>query len=138
MATGAESALYLGQNVQKRYQIHWKDGRTAVLVVGQAGQWLPFYATFITESNVHTFIVDNTNIYRAFLEAALPYLAGQTNEPPVAMHELMETELAALAAEASRLNGGGRVFLSDIPEGVHFDGKEFAHSYRLSKYPTKK
>lgn len=136
---GIESVEFLGENVQKRYQLKWKDGRVAVLVVGQAGQWLPFYATLVTDIKVETFVVDNSRIYRALLEAVLPYLSGQTDVPPVVMNELMEAELAAMAAKISRNNGGGCVSLGDVTEKFEgFDGAEFARDYRLSRYPEKK
>ena len=136
MGSGAQGVQHLGEGVQRRIRVNWADGRIGVLVVGAAKAWIPFYASVATERKAAQYIADNTHLYRALLEATLPYLAGETDEPPLPMHELIEPELCALAAMRSWRNGGEEVLLSDLSEADEgYDGGAFAVSYRKSRYP---
>ncbi len=76
MGPGIHSVQHLGQGVQHRILVNWQDGRSALLVIGAAASWLPFYATVVTERSCHQYQADSAKLYRALLEAALPYLAG--------------------------------------------------------------
>ncbi|MCY3024679.1 MAG: Gfo/Idh/MocA family oxidoreductase [Planctomycetota bacterium] len=136
MGTGAVSVRHLGGGAQRRVQIVWPDGRMGLVVTGAAAEWLPFYATIVTERTIAQFQVDSGKLYRALLEAVLPYLAGETDKPPAPMPELVEPELWALAARKSWLNGDREVLLSELTEADGgYDAKAFANEYRKSKYP---
>ena len=136
MGPGARSVQHLGQGAQRRVRINWPDGRVGILVIGKSDQWLPFYASIATACSTHQFVVDNSLIYRSLLEVALPYLAGQTDQPPFTMAELVEPELCALAARQSWLDADHEVLLDELDGAAPgYDGKAFAEEYRLSRYP---
>jgi predicted dehydrogenase len=135
MGPGIRSVRYLGASGLKHLQLTWTDGRLGYLAVGE-GSSLPFHATVITDRAVRQFTCDTKTLYRKLLEAVLPYLAGQTDEPPYSMKDLLEPELAALAARQSWLRGGADVFLSDLSmDDEGYDGEVFAWGYRRAKYP---
>ena len=137
MGPGARSVRHLGKGVQRRIEVKWDDGRMGLLVVGKAETWIPFYASVSTERSCVQFEAKGENLYRALLEATLPYLSGQTDEPPVAMRGLIEPELCALAARKSWLNDDRHVPLSELAdEDGGYDGAAFAGEYRKSKYPS--
>jgi hypothetical protein len=104
------------------------------LVIGAAAGWIPFYASAITEKSCVHGVADSGKLYRALLEATLPYLAGETDTPPVPMDELIEPELCALAARQSWLRGDGEVRLDELSE-EGYDGAAFAVGYRKARYP---
>ena len=135
MGAGIQSVQWLGTSLQKQIKISWKDGRVAILAVGSVGGgWLPFHLTAITEKNVAQLVPDNSSLYRPLLEACLPYMAGQTDEAPLAMTELVEPEMAALAARQSWLNGGKTIYLSDLKHNDEgYDGTQFAREYRRAR-----
>jgi RNA polymerase sigma factor (sigma-70 family) len=122
LGAGIRSVKHLGKGVQRRIQVNWTDGRTGLLIVGQAAAWMPFYATIATQKSVTQYIADSGKLYRALLEATLPFLSGQTDTPPAPMDELVEAELCALAARKSWLEGDREVALSEltgiIPEEI--------------------
>ncbi|MCK4276017.1 MAG: Gfo/Idh/MocA family oxidoreductase [Phycisphaerae bacterium] len=137
MGTGAASIRHLGKSVQRRIQIDYGDGRTGLIVIGETAKWLPFYTTIVTQNQVAYFKADAKKLYRSQLEAVLPYLSGETEEPPIAMDELIEPELWALAARRSWTEGDRAVELSELTEEDDgYDGAEFADEYRKSKYPS--
>ena len=134
MGPGARSVQHLGCGAQRRVQIHWPDGRLGILVIGASDKWLPFHASIVTACSTHQFIVDNGRIYRALLAAVLPYLAGETAQPPIPMDELLEPERCALAARQSWQNGDSEVALAALaPNDPGYDGAAFAEFYRQSK-----
>lgn len=136
MGPGAERVRHLGKDVQRRIQVTWEDGRTGFLVVGPAPNYMPFYATIVTEKGVTHFQADSSRLYRALLTATLPYLAGETDTPPAPMEALVEPELIALAARFSWLNDDREVRLDELPASdPGYDGEEFAAGYRKAKYP---
>ncbi|HTL28708.1 MAG TPA: Gfo/Idh/MocA family oxidoreductase [Tepidisphaeraceae bacterium] len=96
---GAKSVRHLGKGVQRRLQVKYGDGREGILVIGQTAAWLPFHATIVTERSATQYIADAGKLYRALLEATLPYLAGETDRPPLDPDALIEPELCALAAQ---------------------------------------
>jgi len=136
MGAGAVRVRHLGQGVQRRIRISWPDGRIGLLVVGATPQWLPFYTTVTTERAVAQYQADSSRLYRALLEATLPYLAGQTDRPPIPVQELIEPELWALAARRSWREGDREVLLAELAEDDEgYDGKAFAREYRRKRYP---
>lgn len=136
MGPGVRSVQHLGQSVQRRIRVNWPDGRMGLLVIGTAAAWMPFYATVVTEKTVAQYQADAGKLYRALLEAVLPYLAGETDRPPVPMEALIEPELCALAARKSWLEGDREVFLAELcEEDEGYDGETFAEEYRKAKYP---
>lgn len=129
------SVRYLGASGQKHLQLRWADGRLGYLAIGQ-GAWLPFHVTAVSDKGVRQLTCDTATLYRGLLEAVLPYLSGQTDEPPHPMAALLEPELAALAARQSWLRGGAEVFLGDLSlDDEGYDGELFAWGYRRAKYP---
>jgi hypothetical protein len=126
---------HLGEGVQRRLQVIWADGRMAFMTIGPAG-YLPFYVTLVTEKGVSHLKPEAGKLYRALLETALPYLAGETDSPPVPMEALIEPELCALAARQSWQEGDRTVLLSELSEAdMGYDGAEFAVGYRKMRYP---
>lgn len=135
LGPGIASVRHLGQGVQRRVQVNWSDGRMGLLAIGRQAASLPFHAAIVTERSMRHVLVDSNEIYAAMLEAVLPYLAGETASPPVPMRELIEPELAAIAARESWQNGGREVRLEDVKDaGSGYDGAEFAAEYKRSKY----
>jgi Oxidoreductase family, NAD-binding Rossmann fold len=133
MGPGIQSVRYLGSSNQKQLMLEWADGRVALMTVGK-NEWLPFNITAVTDKNVYQLSVDNSKIYRSLLEAELPYLTGITDIPPLAIDEIMEPELAAIAARQSWLNDGQKVFLSDLrQDDPGYDGDQFALEYRRAR-----
>ena len=75
-------------------------------------------------------------LYRALLERTLPYLAGETDTPPTPIHDLLEPELAALAARQSWLHGDREVALGELAGSDGYDGAAFGVEYRRARYPN--
>jgi hypothetical protein len=136
LGTGASSVQSLGKGVQRRIQINWDDGRSGILVVGQAEAYLPFYALITTEKGVSYLQADNKPLYRALLEKTLPYLAGEVQEPPNPHTSQQEPERWALAARVSWLNENAVIRLDALESAdPGYDGAHFAEGYRKSRYP---
>jgi len=74
-------------------------------------------------------------LYRALLEATLPYLSGAVASPPVPIDELVEPELCALAARRSWLEGDRVVGLDELDMDDGYDGAVFAAEYKKARYP---
>jgi len=136
LGPGIVSVRHLGGTGQRHIQMTWADGRTGVIAIGKTDAWLPFYATVVTERAVHQFTADTRDLYRGLLRVALPYLGG--NSPaPVAMDDLVECELCALAAKLSWENGDREVTLAEARGSVaSYNGAEFAVGYRRQRYPN--
>ena len=134
LGSGVKSVRHLGVNGQRRIQITYTDGRLGFLAVGRAG-WIPFYATIVTESQVAQLTIDSNHLYRALLEAALPYLDGKTGTPPLPMRDLILPELAALAARQSWLRGDEEVEIAELADDEGYDGLALENEYREMKYP---
>lgn len=133
MGPGIQSVQFICESKQKNILIRWADGRVAFLTIGKA-VWLPFSVTAVTDKNIFMTSTDNTIIYNSLLEAQLPYLSGKTDEPPLSIEEILEPELAAMAARVSWLNNGQQVFLTDLCEKMAgYDGNQFAREYRRSR-----
>jgi len=78
-------------------------------------------------------------VFRQSLEACLPYLAGKTDQPPVPVENLIEPELAAVAALVSWSNGDVTVPLAELHEDhTGYNGAAFAREYRQQKYSAQR
>ncbi|MBM3493168.1 MAG: oxidoreductase [Armatimonadetes bacterium] len=126
---------HLGGRPQRHVQIVWPDLRTGYVFVGKVEGWLPFHATVVTERGVTQFTADSGKLYRALLEACLPYLAGDTDTPPIPLDELLEPERWAIAARASWTGRDDWVPVNDADPDDGFYGAEFAREYKLMRYP---
>jgi hypothetical protein len=135
MGAGIRSVRHLRAGPQRRIQINWNDDRVAFLTIGDAS-YIPFYATLVTAKGVTHLMPEAGKLYRALLEATLPYLAGETSASPLPIEVLIEPELCALAARKSWLNGDAEVRLSDLSEEDDgYNGATFAAGYRKMRYP---
>jgi len=134
MGSGVASAQYLGFSGQRNVKITWKDGRIGLLTIGK-NAWLPFRIMVVTSKK--TEFIDGSageSPYRSLLVAQLPYLTGQVDAPPIALPELVEPELAALAARVSWMNHGQEVFVDDLRlDEPGYDGTQFALGYRRAR-----
>ncbi|MDI4647710.1 Gfo/Idh/MocA family oxidoreductase [Cohnella hashimotonis] len=135
MGPGIESVRSAGAHIQHQVELVWRDGRRAFLSIGETAGYLPFYATIVSEREVRHIQVDADRLYRSFLAAALPDLAGEstTLSPFPPLGELLEAELAALAARRSLLEGGRAVALEEaaVSSEPGYDGAAFAAQYRM-------
>jgi hypothetical protein len=80
--------------------------------------------------------IDNMKVYRAMLEAVMPWFCDTTGKlpPPLAADELLEPELAAIAARRSWQRNGERVLISDLRmDDDGYDGYAFARGYRRAR-----
>lgn len=137
LGADAVSVQHIGGRTQGRVLVRWDDGRLGVLVVGATPKWLPFHASIVTDQGVHQFISDPAQLYRAFLGAVMPFLSGETDQPPCPPDSWLAPERWALAAQASCRDGGRVVDLDDIGmDAPAHDGRAFAHSYRTLRYPA--
>ena len=134
LGPGVQSAQCLGGTRQKHIKITWQTGQVAILAVGTVDKWLPFHLTAITNKNVAQLKPEGGSLYRPLLEACLPYMTGKVATPPLPMAQLLEPELAAMAARQSWLNGGQVVNLSDLRhDDAGYDGTQFALGYRRAR-----
>ena len=137
LGPGIRRVRHLGCAVQRRIEAVWTDGRIGLLAVGKADTYLPMYATILTPNGVTHLQPDSSQLYRALLEATLPYLAGETDAPPVPFDTLIEPELCALAARHSWRNGDREVSLAELSDDdPGYDGAAFAIEYRKARYPN--
>jgi hypothetical protein len=133
MGPGVCSVRCLGSHVQRQVELVWKDGRRGVVTIGKTKGYLPMYATVVTETDVTQFQADFSKLYRSLLQECLPYLDGIA-PPPLPLSQMMEAEMAAIAAKMSWQQGGRDVLLSDIPlSEPGYDGYRFGTEYRLQK-----
>lgn len=133
MGPGAESVRWLCGNRQDRIEVRWPEDRVGFLAVGSPDPpaWMPFHATVVTQKGVTQLMPDAKKLYRAMLETVLPYLAGETDDAPVAIDALLETERIALAAKQSQVSDGAPVRLDALdPRLATHDGAAFAAAYR--------
>ncbi len=134
LGPGIRCVRHLGKGVQRHIEVTWMDGTFGFLVVGKMDGWIPFHADIITDKGVTQFVADSANLYRALLERVLPYLAGETDEPPVSIDALVEPELCALAAKYSWMNGDEIVTLEELADAdVSYDGAAFAEEYAAAR-----
>lgn len=141
MGTGAApvSVQHLGSGRQRRVRVDWADGRAGFIVVGPMSKWLPFAATVVTDQQIAQITADTTTLYRSLLEVAMPYLASQTDEPPLPMAELVLPERCAIAARTSWMQGDRVVRLDEPAENyASYDGNAFAQEYRQQQLAKQK
>lgn len=135
---GVKQVRHLGTSGQQQVEFTWADGRKGIVSVGKTSGYLPFYANVVTQKKVDYIQVDNGKLYQALLEKILQYFAEET-AAPLPLEQLVEVELAAIAAKLSLERQGQPVLLSDIPESYEgYDGAAFAVQYKELKYPTVK
>jgi hypothetical protein len=136
LGPGAQSVRHLGKGTQRRVQINWPEGRMGLLTIGAVSGYLPFHTTIVSDKTVTHYQVDSSRIYRALLGATLPYLAGETETPPMPIEALIEPELCAIAAYQSWQDGDKEIVLAEIdPNLPSYDGAQFAVGYRKARYP---
>lgn len=138
MGTGVELVRFLGAHGQRQVEAVWKDGKRGILTVGQAGRWLPFYGTVVSDRAITHIVPETGKLYRALLETLLPYYAGEA-PAPFSFDELIEAELVALAAKCSWEQEGKRVYLNELRlDDRGYDGAAFAAGYRLQRLAATK
>jgi hypothetical protein len=133
--SGAKRVRHVAGGAQRRIEVRYGDDRLGFVIAGEAGAWLPFHATVITERTVTQFQADAKKLYRGLLESVIPFLAGETDQPPVEPDAWIEPELCALAARRSWLHGDGDVALAALDDSDRYDGAAFAKSYQKMRYP---
>ena len=134
MGPGIQSVQCVGASLQRHIKITWEGGKVGYLSVGTVDKWLPFHCTAVTNLAVEQITPAGGSLYRPLLEVCLPYMAGDTDEPPLPMPQLIEPELAALAARQSWLNNGQTIYLTDLAhDDDGYDGTQFALGYRRSR-----
>ncbi|GLY70340.1 hypothetical protein [Amycolatopsis taiwanensis] len=130
---GIVAARHLGGHRQRRVEVRWEDGRTAMVSAGPAPGRHPYYATVLSARSVEHIAADPDGLYEEFLTATLPYLAGEAPEP-LPLHQLVEPELAALAGQISARDDGRWVELREpAVDAAAFDGTAFGVRYRAAK-----
>ena len=134
MGTGVQGVRTIGTaNEQAQVELRWPDGRRGVLSVGHTTKHLPCGAMVVSDRSIHQFTVGGTGGYKCLLSALLPYYAGEA-KAPYSVRDLIEPELAAMAARQSLRSGGEYVPLTDIRlDDPGYDGAAFAAGYRLER-----
>lgn len=134
MGTGLRMVRYTGASTQRHLRLEWRSGAMGFLSIGPQAGYLPFYATIVTDKQVRHIQIDAKRIYRALLTSVLPYLTGEASEAPMPVDQLIEPELAAIAARASWMRHGANIFLTELRmDDPGYDGYAFAAQYRRSK-----
>ncbi|ACQ81579.1 hypothetical protein Bcav_3336 [Beutenbergia cavernae DSM 12333] len=119
----------------RRAELRWADGRTAVVVVEEPGGGYGFYATVVGEGGVSQLDASKDDLYGAFLDVTCAYLDGEA-ELGLTFSELVEPELAILAARASAAHDGAWIGLHGDDERLaagDVDGGEFAPGYAATR-----
>jgi hypothetical protein len=134
MGAGARQVRFLGEAAQWLIEVRWEDNRRGILSVGR-GPWLPLYATVVTTKGVSHLAPRTTPdpLYKGLLSKTLRYLAAESDVPALPMVELIEPELAAIAALTSRQRRGEPVSLDQIADAPGYDGNQFALEYRRQR-----
>lgn len=134
MGPGAIAARWVCDQPQWQVEVIWNDGRRGLVSMGGDQGWLPFYATVVTDKTVHHLVPATDTLYKALLVKFMPYMEGQVAEPVIPMPQLIEPELAAVAALESRRLGGQMVRLDDLSdEAGGYDGAAFAAEYKKQR-----
>lgn len=132
----ATEVQFLSEHGQRRLRICWRDGREGILVIGPARKWQPFHASIVTDKGTDQFIADPSRLYKTFLNAVLPFLAGESQAPPCPVESWLMPERWALAALASEQAGGQLTPVAGpAAQAVRYDGRHFADQYRQLRYP---
>ena len=137
LGSGIVSAQYIGSSNQKQILVEWTGGRVGILTVGKSA-WLPSTLTVVTDKQVVQLKTEEV-VYRSMIRQVMPYLTGKTDTPPIPSAELIEPELAAMAARISWLNNGQKVFLTDLrQDDPGYDGTQFAMEYLRARLAAQK
>lgn len=137
LGSGIVSAQCVARSNQNQIILEWKDGRVGILTAGQSA-WLPFTLTAVTDKKVIQ-LETGECVYCNMLRKVMPYFTGKTDELPVSAAEMIEPELAAMAARMSWMNNGKKVYLTDLRcDDAGFDGTQFATEYRRTRLQAAK
>lgn len=108
--------------------ITFENGVNAMCYLNM-GVWHPFEMVVSTTKNTHHFKIDVTKIYGALLERIFDSMENQSSSL-ASVEKLTESVKVMLAYRLSRLNGGKKYKLTDIPENdPGFDGQLFEEEY---------
>jgi virulence factor len=132
MGPGISSVKSLEWNRQRLVQVNWLDGKVGIVNI-VLGEYIPFHITAVSSiaGGFMQIRIDATRIYRALLEVVLPYLSGKEKDPLFEMKELLEPELAAIAARLSWRQKGRLISLADLKEDeAGYNGDQFEMEYR--------
>lgn len=130
---GIEAARALDDE-GRRVQVRWRAGTSAVVDVPPAGQGYGFHAALAGPGGFRTVDANGIDLYGPFLDATLAHLFGE-RDLPITFAELVEPELAIIAAKASAAHGGEWIDLRGddrIADGS-FDGAAFARDYARTR-----
>ena len=136
MGPGARTVRWLASSPQWQAEVVWDDNRRGIVSVGGNVGWLRTYATVITDKSVSHLVSSGKPdvLYQPLLDAVMPYLSGGKSEPPLSVRELIEPEIAAVAALESYRRGGTPVSLESLAAAtVGYDGAAFAAEYAAQK-----
>lgn len=112
----------------------WEGGDQAVLTFGDH-PWIQSHLTLIGERSLQHVRISTTDIYRPMLERIMPYLGGES-DAPVPIRDLVQPELAALAARLSVSCDGKWIERAQaLSSPIMADGTRFAAAYRRQRYP---
>lgn len=125
-----KSARYIGENVQKLYELTWVNGKKAVLSIGDTGTFFPFHMTLISSEQTKQYKIKGFLALENMLQRVIPYLTGQSDEM-TGIVDLLNCERAALAAFQSEKNGGMDVLLSTLNSNIKHPGYEFEKEYKI-------
>lgn len=130
----AVSVRQVGSGDQRRVVIDYGDGRLGIVIIGTADTPMTFDVSISTDRGQEQFHVDTTQLYRDYLVAMLPYLSGDTDDPPASLQDWLAPETWALAAKTSWLNDNCEVSLQEPKQiTATYDGREFANYYRAKR-----
>jgi hypothetical protein len=115
-------------------ELRWGDGRRAVVGHLRGRRVHDYTVTLVTEDGVVHLDAADGELYEPFLAATVPSLTGES-ALPITFDQLLEPELAAIAALASSHHGGAWIGLSDDAriDDVNFDSRGFVTDYRAAR-----
>jgi len=127
---------WLSDQSQWQVEVEWPGPRRGLITVGGEQGWLPFHATVVAGKGV-SHLTPRTGadpLYKNLLLRVMPYLAGETDEPPLTMRQLIRPEMMALGALESRRSGGEYVPTHNLlPGAAGYDGAAFAAAYKAER-----
>ncbi|MCL2640272.1 MAG: Gfo/Idh/MocA family oxidoreductase [Phycisphaerales bacterium] len=120
---------YLGSSAQKMFDIEWPSGKKAVIAIGDSpAKWFPFHITLLSDAKPAQHIINASLALKNMLTEVIPHLAGTASNMP-AVSDLLNCELAALAALQSEQTGGQFVELAQVTPSTHYDGTAYEKIY---------
>ena len=139
LGSGARWVRYMGRGeaggkYSESYYVQFENGKSAVYNTF-TGVWQPFVITVMTTKNTYYFRLDSNRLYSALMEQIADYMEGKANLL-ADTDSLLESVKIALAAAASRAEGGKAVALADLTEeGPCYDGPLFKKGYAQASSP---